>query len=168
MNSSHRRSGFAVAEFPAAMLVFGLISLSLGLMLAVLSGKVIWFFPLFGGVLLAAAILLLFWPGKKRMVTQPPAVEDPQVDKQVLAFLCPEIRAVLDAEEKAGNKMNGVGFSDWPYPGCVLVVMKDIFVGKPGVAGHAVAIGVHFQHYDYHWIGDSYYCKEHNQIIIAR
>jgi len=84
-----------------------------------------------------------------------------------MAALCPEIRAILDAEEKAGNKMNGVGFSDWPHPGCVLVAMKNIFVGKPGTAGHSVAASVHFQHYDYHWIGDSYYCKDHNQIIIA-
>ena len=63
-----RRSGFAVIELPAVMLVLGLVLLVLTLLIYVKVGKLAWLFLVPGGLLLAVSLALLtliFWPHKK-------------------------------------------------------------------------------------------------------
>jgi hypothetical protein len=69
-----------------------------------------------------------------------------------LASLMPgELRRVLILELNAGNKLAGIGSSDWPHQGSIVVNVRDCF----NVVSHSASPEVHWRN-----MNDAHYCRE--------
>lgn len=62
-----------------------------------------------------------------------------------------ELRRALLLELNAGNKITGIGSSDWPNPGSIVVNVSDRF----SHASHSVSPEVHWRN-----LNDPHYCRE--------
>ena len=91
---------------------------------------------------------------------------NPEIDEQALADLCPEIRALLDAELAAGGSIARV--DRYPNYGenVIMVDLTHFFIiidkmpFPEGLAYHGKDMQV--------GIGDNFYCPKHSHSIVAR
>lgn len=83
-----------------------------------------------------------------------------------MAELCPEIRAVLDAELDAGNRINSVHRTEaslWPKPGSILVYLEsEFFTTSSSLPAGVKSGGPDFQC----GIGHFYQCELHEHVLM--
>jgi len=88
----------------------------------------------------------------------------PEHERELLALVCPEVRAVLEDELSAGNRIIDGGKGDWPWPDSVVIALGFIFKSEP----KALPSPLKFQHYNIKVAdGDSIYCLEHRIAVFA-
>src|SRR5688572_19474632 len=89
---------------------------------------------------------------------------DTEIEEQALADLCPEIRAILDAELDAGNHINRVHRtvqSFWPEPGSSVVYLEgEFFTTSSSLPAVVKSGGPDFQC----GIGYFYQCELHDHV----
>lgn len=88
-----------------------------------------------------------------------------EIDERALADLCPELRAILDAELNAGNRIARAARGFYSNADSIVVdLTAKTFLAELS----ALPSGVSFSSKDMQCgIGDSYYCMRHEHIIIA-
>ena len=90
---------------------------------------------------------------------------DSNIDEQALADLCPEIRALLDAELAAGGSIRRV--DRYPNYG-ENVIAVDLNHNFSSIDKATVPDGVSFHGKDMQvGIGDHFYCTKHDHSIVA-
>lgn len=127
------------------------------------------------GLAVVAAFLLILnrltdgavWPEpvKKSPPRQPQPSVSPEQQRELLALVCPDIRAVLEAELRAGNCITGGGAGgDWPWPDSTIITLALIFQSEPTPLLSPLRFGC----YNYKTaIGDTIDCPDHHILIIA-
>lgn len=104
-----------------------------------------------------------FWKKYQKQASITSMPERLNVDEKALHSLCPALRRVLDAEIVAGNEVISANFADWPFQNGIVITLKRIFQ----LQNHKVSDSLNFETFDYHGIPESYFCKEHNQVVFA-
>lgn len=85
-----------------------------------------------------------------------------KLDPQILAQVCPEIQAILDAELSAGNWIVHTS-QGWPYEKTVMVYLEQMFLTKPDCLPTSMyAIG-----YDWQFFKGGYNCTIHDCYIVV-
>jgi len=125
----------------------------------------------------AIAVAIVTWFFDKRMggvisqskkSTVPPRPIEPSVsperERELSLMVCPEIRAVLEDELRAGNRIISGGRMKWALPDSLVISLGFIFKSEPKALPHSLI----FNHYDIKTAdGDSIYCAEHLVVVCA-
>ncbi len=103
-------------------------------------------------------------PAPKAPPRLPPRVS-PEREHELLALVCPEVRAVLQDELNRGNYItHGVVSDQWIWPDTTVIFLGFIFQSEP----EPLSPSLRFECYNYKIaMGDCISCAEHHIVVIA-